>query len=101
MKSIPRVNTYWDLVASNLILRRTPVNSDTDDVSVTYSIDHNGSAYLSGSMTWEDLGYENAWVKQFQLPSTPGILIAVVTASGTVDGVSATGTLQASLKVVG
>jgi hypothetical protein len=98
--AVARRGTSWDLVIRNAVLDRTPVDDDLDDVAVTYALTHNGVATDSGSLTWEAHDYENAWAKRLTLPSTAGVLTAVVTISGTVDGDTLIGTRQASVEVV-
>lgn len=98
--SVARTNTTWDLVIYNPVLGREPITDESEDVSVTYALTHNGSAAGSGSLVYEDHEYENAWSKRLTLPATPGILVAVVTATATVDDEVLTGTRQVSLQVV-
>ncbi len=95
-----RVNATWDFVLRNVVAGRERVTDTTDDVAVTYALTHNGTAAGSGSLAWEDHGYENAWVKRLTLPATAGIFIATGTISATIDATSVTGSLQASLEVI-
>lgn len=92
---VPRAGTSWDLILRNVVLDEAVVDGDTASTTVAYALTHNGTAYQSGSLTWEANGHEDAWAVRFLLPSTAGVLVAVVTVTvGT-----AVGELRSSLKV--
>ncbi len=91
--------TSWDLVVRNAQIGRTLIDDSIDDATLTYALTHNGTAFDTGTLAWEVFGYDNCWVDRFNLPSTPGTMIAVVTITATIDDVSVIGELQASMVV--
>lgn len=100
MSVIARTGTTWELVTRNLLVSRAILDDQMDDALVLYSLTHNGADFGSGVMTWEAFGYENAWVARFALPETPGILVAEVLATATIDGDGVMGRLQTSVNVI-
>ena len=96
-----RVSTPCDLVARSIVIGRTRIDDDEDtDATLTYALTQNGSSAGSGSLTWEDDGYDNAWAARFTLPATAGVLTAVVTIVATVDEVERTTRMQTSIEVI-
>lgn len=93
-------NTTYDLVARSLVLGGERVTDRTSDVAVSYALTHNGADYGGGTMTYGAHDREGAWSARFFLPSAPGVLKAVVTATATINGESLIGQLQATIQVI-
>src|SRR4051794_14637779 len=100
MGTIARAGASWDIVLRNVVIDRTAIDDDTEDIAVTYVLTLDRVAAGSGSLAWEAHGYDDAWVKRITLPATPGVLVAVVSVGATVDDEAVTGSLQASVRVV-
>lgn len=97
--SRPRTNTSFDLVVRNLVVDNAVIDGDTDGATVSYDLTHKGAAFGVGTLAWEAFDHEGAWADRFNLPGTPGVLVAEVTATVVGDDFTDVGRATVSVKV--